>query len=166
MSQLSRGLERYRLFGMSPSSVAQEIEQPIEQLYKIAEHLNHGDQPLLRASGLAIVIFLHLSWPRKTDAPLSALAHELRNALEISQFRPCSTIDFAAWKYFIGGVASQPQSEDRKWFVRTLTRLIQTIPINTWNEVVVLLKRAFLPDAVLLGRVKEIWDECEVLRRS
>lgn len=165
MAQLSRGLDFHRRYGMPPAFVAEEIEEPIKHLHDMAKRLNQGDRPLLHASGLAIIIFLQLSWPKQSDIPLSHLAHELRNVLDMAQFRPCSAIDLAVWKYFIGAVASPPRSDDRRWFVVMLLRLLRAIPVDTWSEVLVVLKRAYLPDVLLLEKLKEVWEECESLRR-
>lgn len=165
MAQLHRGLELYRRFGMTPEFIEREIERPIEYLDNIAERWKRDVHPFLGASGYGIFLFLRLTWPTPLDAPLSVLAHNLRKALERSKVRLCSTVDLVIWKLFLGGVAADPQGEDRRWFVTMLARLMRTLPASAWTDIVEMLRRAFMPDAVLLEKMKDIWEECEAVRR-
>ena len=168
MIQLRGGLSVYHSRDMTPDAIFREIQQPIEALHSIAQRLKHDNHGFLRASGYAIIVFLHLSWPDtwagKSREPLSTLASDLREALEQSQVKLCSTIDLVVWKFFMGGVASSPQSEARTWFVDRLLRIVRTIPVFQWNEMLEMLERAFLPSEVLLEKCRKLWDEVQAKR--
>lgn len=170
MAQLHHSLERHhdhkQLELVAPDLMIDniEIEYLVRKLNAIALRLQAGTHPFLCALGRAIILFLYLSWPADPNVYTPLLAHDLCRALKMSQIRLCSTIDFLVWKFFVGGVAAMPRSEDRIWFVGKLAKLMPTIPIDTWGEVLDILKRAFLPDRVVLGKMKGVWEEVQAIR--
>lgn len=161
MAQMVRGIELCRRFGMTPEFIEREVEKPIDGLSDIADRLKDEPQPFMRASGFAIIAFIGLSWPERARNTPEVLAKDLRNALERSLIRLCSTVELLIWKLLTGGVAAGQGSEDREWFVQRLAAIIRTMPPTSWTDILTFLKCSFMPDGILLEKMKEVWHETE-----
>ena len=61
----------------------------------------------------------------------------------------------------MGGVTAGSHSKDRDWFVLGLATIIRTMRPTSWADILMFLQRAFMPDAVLLEKMKAVWDEAQ-----
>lgn len=148
--------------GMDEESVIRDIQEPHDQLRTAALRLGTDERPFLRALGHGMMLFLHLSWSTTTADVLAERAQQLREALESSHLKLCSTKNLTTWLFLVGGIASEPSSERRGWFVRRLGSMLVTIPIVNWAEMVGNLEQTYMPDEKLLRQFKMIWEECGV----
>ncbi|KAK5997683.1 hypothetical protein PT974_00038 [Cladobotryum mycophilum] len=152
-------LEVFYRSGTSDGVLAREIDRSVERLLQQTSVLR-SQEPFISAFSLAIIIFLHISWPHSllTPSDLGSLAILLKNELGVPDIRLCSSLNLATWLLMVGSVTAL-DSDTKSWFTGTLKMVFLTLQVSSWDEVFDMLRASFVPDSRLLYRFKAVWAE-------
>ncbi|KAF7559276.1 hypothetical protein G7046_g4879 [Stylonectria norvegica] len=162
VSKLRHAIDLSNTYAMGTEFLDLEIEIPVARLRDELQAMRTNVAPSVRALALALNIFLHLSWPSSSEPDLGMLATELMTALERREARLCSSITLTIWQYFTGGVAAI-DGHTKAWFLARLREAFLISGLSRWQEVLMILEKAFMPHARLLMQFRLLWEELNLV---
>ncbi|KAL4880310.1 hypothetical protein BJY04DRAFT_219304 [Aspergillus karnatakaensis] len=161
VARLRRVIDLHHEQPLDPMSIAREIEEPVAVLHYEARGLRIHDSPYIDAAARAIELLLYLLWPTQSQAHLTYLAGELKEAIVRFPIKGCSYMDLSSFHLMIGAVAAEEGSAERAFFIDGISRAVHWMQARGWKQPLELLEKRFLKDgdAGVIGRFRALWKE-------
>jgi hypothetical protein len=140
---------------------SRSIHVKVVAVARVLDRLPEPDSAYLLALGHALRLHLSLMWPFLVDAATTTrLLQGLKVALAEPKVRLCAAVHLTAWELFVGAVAAEDQGQrTQTWFMSRLGRTLVSMQVDSWEGVLKVLARTFMPDARLLTKFESVWSK-------
>lgn len=159
--QLRKSIDCYNGSSSGTGIGAEEIGKDWDTLLYEARELRLEDDPFVQATSWAIELILYLSWGVKSEANLTFLAGELKEALCRLSLRPCMFMDLTSCQLMLGAIAASEASNLRAWFVARLRMAILALRSRGWAHPLKVLEGAFFSYGWIESHFRALWEELD-----
>ncbi|OOG00435.1 hypothetical protein ASPCADRAFT_187 [Aspergillus carbonarius ITEM 5010] len=139
--------------------VAREIEEPLARLHFETRALRLDGGAPIDAAARTIELVLYLLWPSPSEAHLTLLAAELKDAICRFPIKCCYYMSLTSFQLMVGAIAAEEGSLTRAWFVDQLATAVRAMHLRGWDEPLSLMQRRATSDIGLNGRLRALWRE-------
>lgn len=136
------------------------IQTRVDALVRGVRNLPRIESPYLWALEYSLRLYLSLMWPCSLDRATDVdLLHGLKESLGEPKIRLCAAVHLTVWQLFVGAVAARDHSEMKIWFLSRLAKTLVSMQVDSWERLLVVLEKTFMPDGRLLVEFKKVWNE-------
>lgn len=165
MARVSKMLAELRelLDGLDTSRNARvkaHIGRRISAATRVIDSLPKLDSSYLQALEYALRLYLALLWPSASDE----LDKEhwllgLKDSLGVPKVRLCAAVHLTTWQLFVGAASAGGDAEMKTWFMTRLKRTLVSMRVDSWERLLVVFSKTFMPDVRLLAEFEGVWNE-------
>ncbi|OAQ71009.1 fungal specific transcription factor domain-containing protein [Pochonia chlamydosporia 170] len=164
MAKVSKMLAELRelLDGLDTSRNARvkaHIGRRIAAATRVIDSLPKLDSSYLQALEYALRLYLALLWPPASDVDTEYWLLGLKDSLGVPKVRLCAAVHLTAWQLFVGAASAGGDLEMKAWFMARLKRTLASMRVDSWERLLVVFSKTFMPDMRLLAEFEGVWNE-------